>query len=195
MYHFVLLDNRTWYLKPHTEQDILDHFNKVMAREFKLGFEDRKEGTHVIKGINDPSKPEIMMNHPSSPWRIAVEMEMAMKNQSWVEAADSLEKRTLQLRLQLLNDGRTVYLSNNLTFFVPNTNDPPLEINEVWKEELEYPTDKWGHDFDHAVCVRTDDGRWEVWIHGDKVRDEYGRDSWSIKAYAMEMARKYCNRH
>ena len=108
MYHFVKLDNNTWYLQPHKEQDILDHFNKIMRREFTDGFEDRKEGTYVIKGLRDPSKPEIMMNHASSPWRIAVETEERIKNQSWLEAACGLEEQTLQDRLQLLKDGRTL---------------------------------------------------------------------------------------
>lgn len=191
MYHFVLLDNHTWYLKPETEQDVLDHFNKVMGREFRLGFEDRKEGTHIIKGINDPSKPEIMLNHPSSPWRIAVEMEERMKNQSWLGAADSLERRTLQDRLKLQREGRTLYLSNNLTYFVPNDKNPMQVIDEVWKEELVYPSK---YDFDSARCVLNPDGRWEVYIGDTQVRDEYGRTSWSIKAYAMEMARKFCNK-
>lgn len=191
MYHFVLLDNHTWYLKPETEQDVLDHFNKVMGREFRLGFEDRKEGTHIIKGINDPSKPEIMFNHPSSPWRIAVEMEELMKNQSWLGAADSLERRTLQDRLKLQREGRTLYLSNNLTYFVPNDKNPMQVIDEVWKEELVYPSK---YDFDSARCVLNTDGRWEVYIGDTQVRDEYGHTSWSIKSYAMEMARKFCNK-
>lgn len=191
MYHFVLLDNHTWYLKPETEQDVLDHFNKVMGREFRLGFEDRKEGTHIIKGINDSSKPEIMLNHPSNPWRIAVEMEERMKNQSWLGAADSLEKRTLQDRLKLQREGRTLYLSNNLTYFVPNDKNPMQVIDEVWKEELVYPSK---YDFDSARCVLNLDGRWEVYIGDTQVRDEYGRTSWSIRSYAMEMARKFCNK-
>ena len=190
MYHFVLLDNHTWYLKPETEQDILDHFNKVMGREFRLGFEDRKEGTHIIKGINDPSKPEVFLNHPSSPWRIAVEMEERIKNQSWLEAANSLEQRTLQDRLKLQREGRTLYLSNNLTYFVPNDKIPRQIINEVWREELVYPGK---YDFDSARCVQNSEGRWEVYIDDIQVRDEYGRTSWGIKSYAMEMARKFCN--
>ena len=190
MYHFVLLDNHTWYLKPETEQDILDHFNKVMGREFRLGFEDRKEGTHIIKSINDPSKPAVFLNHPSSPWRIAVEMEERIKNQSWLEAANSLEQRTLQDRLKLQREGRTLYLSNNLTYFVPNDKIPQQIINEVWREALVYPGK---YDFDSARCVQNSKGRWEVYIDDIQVRDEYGHTSWGIKAYAMEMARKFCN--
>ena len=38
MYHFVKF-NKTWYLKPESVQDIIDHFNKICGREFKEGFE------------------------------------------------------------------------------------------------------------------------------------------------------------
>ena len=42
MYHFVKF-NKTWYLKPETLQDVIDHFIKICGREFKQGFDDFKD--------------------------------------------------------------------------------------------------------------------------------------------------------
>lgn len=46
MYHFVKF-NKTWYLKPETLQDVIDHFNKICGREFKEGFEDFRDNVRV----------------------------------------------------------------------------------------------------------------------------------------------------
>lgn len=193
MYHFVKLDNNTWYLQPHTEQDVLDHFNKVMRREFTDGLEDRKEGTHVIKSFLDPNKPEIVMNHPSSPWRIAVEMEESIKNQSWLEAACGLEERTLRDRLQLLKTGRTLMLANGLTYMSLSEKNPMRVIDEVWKDELVYPLDANQYDYDKVEYYQNAEGKWEARVDGVQVRNKYGKTSWSIKAYTKEVARKFCN--
>ncbi len=192
MYHFVKLENNTWYLKPETVQDITDHFNKVMRREFVDGFEDRMEGTYVIKDFKDSSKPAIMMNHPSSQWRIAVEMEMHIKNMSWVSAASSLEDKTYQDRIQFFKKGKTLYLSNGLTYMIPNERNPMSILEEVWKDELVYPLNTNQFDYD-KVEYREKDGKWEAWVDSVQVRSPYGRTSWSIKAYAKEVARKFCN--
>ena len=193
MYHFVTLENNTWYLQPHKEQDILDHFDKVMRREFVDGFEDRKEGTYVIKSFNDPNKPAIMMNHPSSPWRIAVEMEEHIKNQSWLEAACGLEEQTLRDRLQLLKSGHTLMLANGLTYMPLSEKNPMQVIDEVWKEELVYPLDTNQFDYDKVEYYKNAEGKWEAQVDGVQVRSKIGRTSWSIKAYAKEVTRKFCN--
>lgn len=193
MYHFVKLDNNTWYLRPHTEQDVLDHFNKVMRREFVDGFEDRKEGTYVIKGLKDPSKPEIMMNHASSPWRIAVEVEARIKNQSWLEASCELEEQTLRDRLQLLKAGRTLMLANGLTYMSLSEKSSMQVIDEVWKEELVYPLNANQYDYDKVEYYQNAEGKWEARVDGVQVRSKFGRTAWTIKAYAKEVARKFCN--
>lgn len=193
MYHFVKLENNTWYLQPHTEQDILDHFNKVMRREFNDGFEDRKEGTCVVKDFDDPSKPAIIMNHPSSPWRIAVEMEEHIKNQSWLEAACGLEEQTLHDRLQLLKAGRILMLANGLTYMSLSEKNPMRVVDEVWKEELVYPLDANQHDYDKVEYYRNAEGKWEARVDGVQIRSKFGRTAWVIKAYAKEVARKFCS--
>ena len=193
MYHFVKLENNNWYLKPETIQDITDHFNKVMKREFIDGFEDRKEGTYVIKSFDDPSKPAIIMNHPSSPWRIAVEMEEHIKNRSWLEAACGLEEKTYQDRIRFFKNGRTLYLSNGLTYMIPNERNPMKILEEVWKEELVYPLNKNQFDYDKVEYYQNSEGKWEAKVDDIQVHSQSGRTSWSIKAYAKEVARKFCN--
>ena len=90
MYHFVKFNN-TWYLKPESVQDIIDHFKKICGREFKEGFEDYKDNVVVKKDHN--GEPYLYsMNHSSSVWRNAVELcEMKLKGLTWLEGATSLE--------------------------------------------------------------------------------------------------------
>lgn len=83
MYHFVKFNN-TWYLKPESVQDIIDHFNKICGREFKEGFEDYMNNVVVKKDYN--GEPYLYSrNHSSSVWRNAVELcEMKLKGLNWL---------------------------------------------------------------------------------------------------------------
>ena len=48
MYHFVKLENNTWYLQPHKEQDVIDHFNKVEYCQNAEGkWEARVDGVQI----------------------------------------------------------------------------------------------------------------------------------------------------
>ena len=46
MYHFVKFNN-TWYLKPNSVAQIIEHFKTICAREFEDGFNDFKDGVRV----------------------------------------------------------------------------------------------------------------------------------------------------
>lgn len=193
MYHFAKLDNNTWYLIPHTDQDVLDHFNKVLKREFIDGLEDKREGTYVRKDPCNPDKSWVMLNHPSSHMRIAVEARQYVTGESWVEAATRLEDMTLQDRMKMLEQGKTLFLSNGLTYLTLNEKNPMQIVDETWKDELVYPLNKGQYDYDKVEYYQNADGRWEARVGDVQVIDKRGRSSWSIKAYAKEMARCFCD--
>ena len=191
MYHFVKLENNTWYLKVESEQDILDHVNITLRREFNQGFADLKEGMHVF--VSPSGQVNTVINHPSSKWRIAVELEMKMKGQSYLEAANNLETKTINDRLELFRKGREVYLSNGLTYLIMNDKNRMEIIDEKWSDILRYPVDEGKHDFDKVEIRRLENGKWGAWVDGIRIKSEYGTDEWSIKAYAIEIARKFCS--
>ena len=91
MYHFVKF-NKTWQLKPETLQDVIDHFNKICGREFKEGFEDFRDNVRVETSSVDGLKYLYSRNHSSSHWRNEVELEIQIKDQTWLESACSLEE-------------------------------------------------------------------------------------------------------
>ena len=136
MYHFVKI-NKTWYLKPETLQDVIDHFNKICGREFKEGFEDFRNNVRVLKDSN--GNPYLYSkNHSSSVWRHAVELcEMQLKGLSWLSGASNLEKRTYEDRVNRFLEGKPVFFTDGLPYYPPK--EWPEYEEEVWKEELEYP--------------------------------------------------------
>ena len=136
MYHFVKFNN-TWYLKPESVQDIIDHFNKICGREFQEGFEDYINNVVVKKDHN--GEPYLYSrNHSSSVWRNTVELcEMKLKGRNWLEGATSLEKKTFEDRIKMFNKGKAIYLRDGLPYYCCNVH--PTYDKEVWKETLEYP--------------------------------------------------------
>ena len=135
MYHFVKFSN-TWYLKPESVQDIIDHFNVICNREFEQGFNDFKDNVSIKTNYNG-EKYFYSKNHSSSVWRNAVELTMDIKGQSWIESACSLEKKTYEDRIKMFNKGLAIYLRDGLTYYCAI--EHPKYEDEVYKEKLEYP--------------------------------------------------------
>lgn len=46
MYHFIKF-NKIWYLKVETKQDIMDHYNIILKREYEAGINDRMASSHI----------------------------------------------------------------------------------------------------------------------------------------------------
>lgn len=187
MYHFVKF-NKTWYLKPECLQDVIDHFNKICGREIKEGFEDFRDNTRIRKSSVD-GKPYLdSMNHSSSHWRNAVELEMRMKDQSWVEAACSLEDRTYKDRIERFLSGKPIYLLNSLAYS-PFKEHPKYD-EEKWIEELIYPFE---YNYDEVRFIQWPEGRhWYVKIGNIDIGDKWGNYKFSDKSYAQEVAKKWC---
>jgi hypothetical protein len=185
-YHFVKFQN-TWYLKPESVQDIIDHFKKICGREFKDGFEDFVDNTVIAKDRN--GKPyRRSMNHSSSIWRIAVEYGMDLKGISWLESANTLEQRTFEDRIKLFNDGRALYLRDGMPYYCAN--EHPEYDEEVWSEELVYP---YEYNYDDVRFMQWPGGyHWYAKIGSMDIVDKYGNQKWSDKSYAIEIAKRFC---
>ena len=156
MYHFVKF-NKTWYLKPETLQDVIDHFTKICGREFKQGFDDFKDNVCIRKSYID-GKPYLdSMNHSSSVWRNAVELcEMKLKGLNWVEGACGLEKRTYEDRINRFLAGKPMFFTDGLPYYPPKEWPAESEYEEeVWKEELIYPFE---YNYDEVRFIQWPDG-------------------------------------
>ena len=186
MYHFVKFNN-TWYLKPEKLEDVTEHFKKFCGREFKEGFEDFRDNVSVKKDYNG-EKYLYSKNHSSSLWRYAVEMTIQIKDQSWLEAACSLEEKTYQDRIERFLEGRTIFLTDGLPYFPPK--EWPEYDEEVWKDELEFP---YEYNYEDCRFLQWPDGRhWYVKIGNIDIGDKYGNYKFSDKSYAQKVAKAWC---
>lgn len=187
MYHFVKF-NKTWYLKPETVQDVIDHFNKICGREFKQGFDDFNDNV-VIRKDSDGNPYLYSKNHSSSVWRHAVELcEMKLKGFSWLEGACGLEKRTFEDRIRRFKENKPIYLSDGLAYYPPK--EHPEYDEEIWKDELVYP---YEYNFDEVRFIQWPNGKhWYAKIGNIDIVDKWGNQKWRDKYYAMEVAKKFC---
>lgn len=188
MYHFVKFSN-TWYLKPESVQDIIDHFKKICGREFKEGFEDYINNVVVKK---DPITGEpwlYSMNHSSSVWRNAVELcEMKLKGQNWLEGATSLEDRTFKDRIEMFNKGKAIYLRDGLPYYC--CSEQPEYEDEKWSDVLEYP---YEYRYDDCRFIQWPGGyHWYVKCGNVDVGDKWNNYKFGDKSYAQEVAKKWC---
>lgn len=188
MYHFVKFNN-TWYLKPETVQDIVDHFNKICGREFKEGFEDFRDNTKIIKSSIDGKPTLYSMNHTSSVWRTAVQhCAMDIKGIGWLEAATELEQKTFSDRIEMFNKGRAIYLRDGLPYYC--SLEHPKYDEEKWLEKLEYP---YEFQYDEVRFIQWPDGRhWYAKCGNIDIVDKYGRQKWNDKSYAQKIAKAWC---
>ena len=175
MYHFVKYNN-IWYLKPETKQDIMDHYNIILKREFEEGFKDRKASSHIWKDYDGPGKDYIYVEHPTTAWAKAVEQYMSAWNLSWVMAAHKLETETINGRIQLFDRGCVQYLSDGLTCFSPK--DTIEYDDECWKESLEYPEPDTYTVNDIRYIQWKDGSHWYAKIGKYDVVDENGNQKW-----------------
>ena len=188
MYHFVKF-NKTWYLKPESVQDIIDHFNKICGREFKEGFEDFRDNVKVIKSSIDGQPTLYSMNHSSSCWRNAVELcEMKIKGKTWLEGATELERKTFEERINMFNKGRAIYLRDGLPYYCAL--EHPNYDEEKWSEILEYP---YEFQYDNVRFIQWPDGRhWYAKCGSIDIVDRYGNQKWHDKSYAQKIAKEWC---
>ena len=186
MYHFVKF-NKTWYLKPETLEDVIEHFKKFCGREFKEGFEDFRDNTDILKDYN--GKPYLYSkNHSSSHWRYAIDMTMKIKGQSWLEAACSLEDKTYKDRIDRFLKGKPIFFTDGLPY-APLIEWPTYD-EEIWKEELEFPYD---YQYENVRFIQWPGGRhWYAKIGSIDITDKYGEQKWYDKSYAQEIAKKWC---
>ena len=186
MYHFVKIKN-IWYLKVEKEQDIIDHLHIIMKREFELGWEDWKNGTYSGSSL---SNTKAYHAHPTTPWGNAVRMYLDLFGGTWYEAADKLEKKTINDRIVFFRKGNSLYLQNSLTYM--SFKDEQEISDEKFSEKLVYPIEAQYH-FDEVRYIKWQDGtHWYAKIGNIDICDKEGNYKWNTKEEAIEAAKKFC---
>lgn len=186
MYHFVKI-NKIWYLKIEKEQDIIDHLHTIMKREFELGWEDWKDGTYSGSSL---SNTKAYHAHPTTPWNNAVRVYLDLFGGTWYEAADKLEKKTIEDRIKFFKKGNSLYLRDGLTYM--SFKDEPNIENETWNEKLIFPEEEQYH-FDEVRYIQWQDGiHWYAKVGKLDICDKEGNYKWNTKEEAMKAAESFC---
>lgn len=186
MYHFVKFNN-TWYLKPETLEDVIEHFKKFCGCEFEQGFNDFKDNVSIKKDYNG-KKYLYSKNHSSSVWRNVVELTMQFTGDSWLKTACSLEERTYKDRIKKFIEGKPIFFTDGLPY--APLKDWPEYDEEMWKEELEFP---YEYNFEDVRFIQWPGGtHWYAKLGNIDIVSKYGEQKWNDKYYAMEVAKKWC---
>lgn len=192
MYKFVRIKPKdenvsgTWYFKPCSIDQVVEHFNTIFGKEIKAGIHDKVN--------SDKAK------HPDTAWRYAIDSMCNVKGSfglSWLEEAIKLENIVLNNRIKDFEKGLDFYLANGVQEFLPSWNMYEI-VEEIEKEVLEYPMIEQFH-FEDVRYMKWDmpsldikGVHWYAKIGNEDVRDKAGNMKWNTKEEAEEAARWFC---
>jgi len=199
MYHFVKIrfcrENKSyWYLKPECPQDIVEHFQKIVAKDIAMGTCERINNEYIFK-TQDGSLIRRYSKDYNTDWNSTVSrINYIFEEEDWNFTALKLRSKTFETRVEDFQKGKNMYLSNGLPIFIwPIKNDDYCEIiEEKFENELIYPVEEHKH---FADVVYTCDGcsKWTAKIGNRKITDKDGNNWWYTKHEAEIAARWFCN--
>jgi len=197
-YHFVKIkrkggnENGCWYFHPQTEEQLIEHFKKVIGGEIKAGIDDWVKSSHKIA---DSSKPEgywIYHAHPVTPWSRVVTSLLEIEGGTFLDASVKLENQLLNQRVSTFRRGKDMYLDNGVVETRLLSDDEIVE--ERYEDNLIYPVE---------THVRLEDVRYMQWNMPDlnikgthwyakigktDIVDKDGNMKWDTKAEAEKAA-------
>lgn len=192
MYKFVRIKPKdenvsgTWYFKPYSIEQVVEHFNTIFGKEIKAGIHDKMNADWA--------------KHPDTAWRYAIDTMCKAKGSfglSWLEEAIKLENIVLNNRIKDFDNGLDFYLANGVQEFLPAWNMYEI-VEEIEKEVLEYPMIEQFH-FEDVRYMKWDmpsldikGVHWYAKIGNEDVRDKDGNMKWNTKEEAEEAARWFC---
>ena len=199
MYHFVKIrfcrENKSyWYLKPECPQDIVEHFQKIVAKDIAMGTYERINSEYIFK-TQDGTLIRRYSKDYNTDWNSTVSrINYIFEEEDWNFTALKLRSKTFETRVEDFQKGKNMYLSNGLPIFIwPIKNDGYCEIvEEKFENELIYPIDEHKH---FADVVYTCDGcsKWTAKIGNREITDKDGNNWWYTKHESEIAARWFCN--
>lgn len=197
-YHFVKIRRKggsekgTWYFHPQTEEQLIEHFKKVMGAEIKAGMDDWVKSSHKIA---DSSKPEgywMYHAHPVTPWSRVVTSMLELEGGTFLEMSLKLENEVINNRLHNFRCGKDLYLDNGVV--ETRMLDDDEVVGECYKDELVYPVEAQIHLEDvrymqwNMPDLNIKGTHWYAKIGNTDIVDKDGNMKWNTKAEAEKAA-------
>lgn len=208
MYKFVKIQRKGsndghWYFKPESEEQVVEHFNKIFGSEIRDGVHDHFEHSHLIPDKSEPDGNWMYTEHPITPWAKAVDACQKVWCCSWLEAAVRLENETLNNRVNNFRKGHEMYFDNGVIETMMVNGDEI--VDEVVKDSLEFPIEEqyriedvrymqWGK-MDYLAlglpesCKNYGGNHWYAKIGKLDIKDKDGNMKWNTKAEAESAAK------
>lgn len=176
----------SWYMRPNSVQDIIDHWKTVCA--YEIGETVRRHFSDAAYGENGA----VMWPHPTTSFGTAVQTWCDATNQIYALGLVEVENEAYRSRIETFNKGMTIYLKEGMQVLL--LDDRFFEIaEEVESELLDYPTKK---DWDMSdvrymqwnMLGNTGD-HWYAKIGKKDIYDKEGSMKWDTKTEAENAAR------
>mgnify|MGYP003302345852 CR=1 FL=1 len=193
-YHFVkFTEDGIWYLKPECLDDVTEHFEKIFGREIKAGVKDFISSRHVHQNWCGTGKDYVYDAHPTTPWNMAVSTYCDIHGTPWVMEACKLENEVYQNRIGYFLKGLPCYLPEGVACYCHKLEEGEDYYDEVWKDELEYPTKKQ-YTLDDVKFMQWNmfgnkGKHWYATIEKRDVLDKDGNMKWNTRAEAEKAAK------
>lgn len=195
-YRFVKIkrgDKSSWWFNPRTEEQLLEHFEKIFGAEIRDGVQDYIQSCHKVADKSEPEGYWIYHAHPVTPFNKAVEAITYVHGGYWIAHAASLENQVLNNRVKAFERGDEMYLDNGVVETRLVNGDEIIE--ERFEDDLIYPVE--------TQC-RIEDVRYMQWnepemgikgshwyakIGKTDIRDKEGNMKWDTKKEAEKAAK------
>lgn len=191
-YRFVKLHRKgskesgTWFFNPRSEEQVVEHFNKIFGGEIKATVREYFE-----------NKKCILEPHLLTPFGRGVQAYQEIYDESFMIAAMRLENETINERLNSFNKGQQMFFDNGVAE-TRMTKDDEI-VDELELDALEYPVEtqyrledvryiKW-----NMPDLRIKGVHWYAKIGNKDIVDEDGNMKWNTKEEAEAAAKKFVN--
>ena len=176
-----------WYFIPQSEEQVIEHFNKIFAAEIRASIHERIENT-VIR--EDGS---VYCAHPSTPFARAIQAYSQIYDEHWILSATRLENEVINQRIATFNKGVQMLLDNGVIETRITDTDEILEELEI--DSFEYPIESQ-YRFEDVRYMKWDmpdleikGVHWYAKIGNIDISDAKGNMKWNTKTEAEEAAK------
>lgn len=189
-YHFVKIaevrdkQKGTWYFKPESADDIMEHWRKYVSAEMKSGMQE------VVANLQRMAEGKLT-EHYRSYWGSLVSLKSSIKNEPIWKTASDMENETLRTRLAMMWNGDEIYLPNGLQVFSLVKGFTEV-VDEIYTDKLEYPNHKYK--IEDVRYIQWNGGiHWYAKVGNMDIVDEQGNQKWNTKDEAVKAVSWYFN--
>lgn len=193
-YHFVKVrecrspeSEGTWYFKPETKDDVIEHWDKYVAGQISDGVAEYVE--HL------KAKAEgRYIGHFTTCWGSLLEQIGLCTNSPHIIVRAMKEETELYYnRMKDISKGREIYLSEGLTVFMLTSGYTEI-VEDYYSDVLAFPHEKYT--LENVRFIMWDGGKhWYAKIGNVDIVDKNGNQKWNTKSEAEEAAKEYLKQY